>query len=393
MKTWEWPQRVSGFARQEYSCNDGVPVDDLVPLPNDVRESCNLTDDDCDGLTDERLNCGFACELYREANVCCNIWFDDEAAALGGGENVCSGANESHPCCDPSVQNYTAMYEARPHGAADPVARGFNPCCDEQYPWPNFEPLFSKQTRFLSGLPLGENDPEEFAQTCIGSRQGGDLPPELQNYVDANSWNASRVEKDLYEPVDNPCANGGVVNTWTWNAERQRHENGIGDACGLYVRFYDEDFYETGPRLDVRWQGLEDGLQTVTAAEDCLWGTRGFSYSQAADCGRHFDGLDELEGNENNGGLGCDSIWAETPAYYQYLMPIPEAATGYTQVQFDVTDADGAMFNQQLNAVAFDNAKRLEDIECVVQSNVEGVPTFTGDSRPNARCWVGRATG
>ena len=88
----------------EYSCNDGVPVDDLVPLPNDVRESCNLTDDDCDGLTDERLNCGFACELYREANVCCNIWFDDEAAALGGGENVCSGANESHPCCDPSVQ-------------------------------------------------------------------------------------------------------------------------------------------------------------------------------------------------------------------------------------------------------------------------------------------------
>ena len=65
------------------------------------------------------LDCKYSLESFGEI-----FWFDDEAAALGGGENVCSGANESHPCCDPSVQNYTAMYEARPHGVADPVARG-----------------------------------------------------------------------------------------------------------------------------------------------------------------------------------------------------------------------------------------------------------------------------
>jgi len=80
----------------ERTCEDGAPVDDCDPLGGAEAETCNTTDDDCDGDTDEGFGVGDACD-GDDADLC-------ETGVIGcaqNGEAVCDEEGEGQvEVCD-----------------------------------------------------------------------------------------------------------------------------------------------------------------------------------------------------------------------------------------------------------------------------------------------------
>lgn len=321
-----------------YSCEDGSAIWSTEPLEADSRETCNFLDDDCDGQVDENLNCKFSCSLYREAKTCCNLWFADQVATVGEdqADTVCSSLEPNHPCCDPLQQDYLDMLQGVPD----------NDCCDLSFPWVNHGPLLFPETKFVQEA--------EHDNTCIVGREDAALPEPLAQYLATYEMDETLVQQDLYTASPDVCSQpgeqAGLVTTWSWNPNRLTHELGAVPPCGLYVRYYDEDFSQHGPRIDVQWS---DGTQsTVTAEESCLYGTSGYSYT--------------------------DPFQGETPAYYQHIVPVPEDGSGLLRAQFDITDADGAFVSRQLSVVASElPVRQTEEIACTVEYYDQGSPVFT----------------